>query len=211
MAAPHPIRARRTPPDAIVEWMSFLAGRPVGNRDLPTLTTSLSGELGTLIPIEAGRAVVRLRTMDDWQRAHAWIEARSQIHRAERHAGQSRPVLGILHRLDPVLLWPTADYGVVTKRSLRDWRFVCRLVGAPNPTPTQPTDLAALSARTGIALRTRLAHAPVIRAAITMAGSSPPPMEWVDIPAAPNPTAALARIDRMWLAAELRRLRQLIG
>ncbi len=212
------------PRPEIVAWMSFLADRPLTGPDRLVIAAALRGEgpLAELTGIEARRVLRELSTLDTVGRANAWVGLRSQIHAIEAATGWSRIVLGVLHRHDPVILAPDSlGVPVITERSVRDWVLLRNLVAGLAQARAASdvngsllrhalVDPEALPAT--IPLRQRVGQAPVARAAIEAMLDAGPP-EFVERIAesltgldADDVEAVDQRIERLWLAAELKRL-----
>ncbi|MEL6984631.1 MAG: hypothetical protein AAFO29_19540 [Actinomycetota bacterium] len=212
------------PRPEIVAWMSFLAGQPLADGDIRAIASALflEGPAAELTAIEARRVLRALTPLDTIGRASAWVALRSNIHAAEQAIGWSRVVNGVLHRHDPVLV-PPSSFGdsVVTERSVRDWVLLRNLVTSLARVE-QLNDVNGRLLRhalidphalpRSIPIRQRVGQAPIARAAIEamldgasaelaagiaegLVGLDPNDIEVVD-----------QQIERLWLAAELKRL-----
>ncbi len=212
------------PPAEVVASMAFLADRPLTDHDRWTIAVALAheGPTAELTAIESRRTLRELSKLDRVGRAGVWLAMRSSLHAVERAMGRSQVVLGVLHRHDPVLVYPasTGDL-VITERSVRDWvllrNLVTDLAGLDDPPDVNGRllrhaliDPAGFPAST--VLRHRVGQAPVARAAIelmlgacgddllaeitaSLAGIDEHDVELVD-----------QQIERLWVGAELKRL-----
>lgn len=212
------------PSAEVISSMAFLADRPLTGRDRLAIAVALANEGPTaeLTAIEARRTLRELTKLDRVGRANVWVAMRSSLHAVERAMGSSRVVLGVLHRLDPVLVYPasTGDV-VVTERSVRDWVLLRNLVTGFAGDQVPPdvngrllrhvlVDPSGFPA--SIAIRQRVGQAPVARAAIeTMLGSCTAElrgeMEASLVGLDGNDVELVdQQIERLWVAAELKRL-----